>query len=211
MKLLIRKILGEVWQAMAIINDTLFRHGCDFSGWATQGELGFSEEKGNQYQPSTDTLKRVLKVLKTTSDDAIIDIGCGKGKAMYLMSKVPFGKIGGFDLSRELVDIANKNFERLDLRNCHAFCADASDFEEYDDYNYFYLANSVPEKVFEMMIGHINASIKRNPRQCTFIMMNPHYEDYLIEHTDFRLLYTKKSFISWFSYRCYRTELEGEK
>ena len=75
-------MLRRVWQAGAVANDRLFRHGCDFSRWATQEELGFAESAGNQYQPSDGGLKKLLKRFHITPEDAIIDIGCGKGKAM---------------------------------------------------------------------------------------------------------------------------------
>ena len=202
----IRQILGKIWQVMAIINDKLFRHGCDFSGWATQEELGFSEKKGNQYQPSTNGLSKILKSFEITSNNAIIDIGCGKGKAMYLMSKCPFSQVSGFDISKELVNIANQNFSHLGLKNCVAEWGDAETFDDYDRYNYFYMFNAVPKEIFIKVMDHISESIRRNPRCAIFIYLNPVYDKYIIEHTDFRLLSLKKSFIPWFEYRCYKTE-----
>ena len=202
---MLHELICGVWQKAAILNDKLFRHGCDFSRWVPQDELGFSEQEGNKYQPSTDTLKRVLKHFRITEKDAAIDIGCGKGKAMYLMSRFPFSEIKGYDLSDELVKIANRNFKTLGLARCGAFTADAAVYDDYDRFNYFYLYNSVPEKVFEKLVGHIWDSIRRNPRKCVFIMMNPHYEAYLKKHTTFRPVYRKKSWISWFDYCCYQT------
>lgn len=55
------KILGGIWQSFAKMNDRISRNGMDFSGWKTNEELGIDKEKGNQYQPSSDGLIKVLK------------------------------------------------------------------------------------------------------------------------------------------------------
>lgn len=195
--------LRSIWQYTARKNDQIFRGDADFSEWMSQEEAGFSERQGNQYQPSTDALVRVLKRFSITEKDAIIDLGCGKGKAMYLMSKFPFGKIRGYDLSEQLVTIANENFTRLGISRCNAIQADAMTFTDYDEFNYIYIFNSFPQEVFEVMMKHLISSLERKPRKCRFIYLHPVCHSYLLEHTPFRLIYKKKSFISWFDYHCY--------
>ena len=102
--------LRKIWQDAAAFNDKVFRHGCDFSRWVTADSIGFSPERGNQYQPSSGNMVNVLRRYAITKSDAVLDIGCGKGKVMYLLSHFPFGKIDGIDLSPQLVKIANDNF-----------------------------------------------------------------------------------------------------
>ena len=92
LKELVHNGLCMLWQGAAVKNDQLFRGNADFSSWMTQEEAGFVEGKGNQYQPSTDALIKVLKRFPISEKDAIIDVGCGKGKAMYLMERFPFRK-----------------------------------------------------------------------------------------------------------------------
>lgn len=173
------------------MNDKMTRGGLDFSKWKSNDELGIISEKGNQYQHSTDSLRKVLKKLPISCGDAIIDIGCGKGKALWLMSNYEFRRIDGFDLSQEMVDIANANFNKINDDRLNAFWADAESFDDYEEYNYFYLANSVPDKVYEKMIEMIQSSIKRKPRDYYFICMNSYYEDVLYKKTDFRLLFSR--------------------
>lgn len=204
MKERIHKILCGIWQGAARRNDRLFRGDADFSEWMSQEEAGFSEGKGNQYQPSTDALVKVLKRFPVSEKDAILDMGCGKGKAMYLMSRFPFGKISGYDLSEELVHIANQNFQKLGLSRCHAVQADAAAFGDYDAYNYFYIFNAFPQEVFKVMISHVLESIRRQPRTCYFIYLHPVCHEYLVSHTPFRLIYKRRSVVSWFDYYCYQ-------
>lgn len=200
---MVYKILCDAWQWLAKKNDQLFCKGADFSGWMTQEEAGFAKTQGNQYQPSTGQLAKVLKKLSISEADSILDIGCGKGKAMYLMSRFPFHKIRGYDLSEELVHIANQNFELLGAGQCKACQADALEYVDYDDFNYFYMFNAFPQSVFEIMMKHLLESMERKPRRVRFIYLNPVCHDYMEIHTPFRLLYKRKACLSWFTYYCY--------
>lgn len=200
------KLLCKLYQMLESIVDIVFRKKSDFSTWVIPKEIAENEEKGNKYQPSTDSLKKVLKKLKITQEDSIIDIGCGKGKALYIMNKFPFKKICGYDLSKELVDLAKTNMKRLGLNEVEVFVADASNFNKYDDYNYFYIYNSVPEKVFIKMMKNIKKSIEKKPRNCTFIYLNPVYDN-IVKNNDFKEFYNYKSIIKWFNYKCYKIEV----
>ena len=200
------KLLCKLYQMLESIVDIVFRKKSDFSTWVIPKEIAENEEKGNKYQPSTDSLKKVLKKLKITQEDSIIDIGCGKGKALYIMSKFPFKKICGYYLSKELVDLAKTNMKKLGLNEVEVFVADASNFNKYDDYNYFYIYNSVPEKVFIKMMKNIKKSIEKKPRNCTFIYLNPVYDN-IVKNNDFKEFYNYKSIIKWFNYKCYKIEV----
>lgn len=201
---MVMKLLSHIWQTAAKLNDKLWYKGCNFAGWVSTKELGIDENMGNQYQPSTNAISAILNHFNVTPNDAFIDIGCGKGKVMYLASKYPFKKVSGFDLNEQMVATANRNFEILKLKGCYAVVANALTFDAYDDYNYFYVFNPFPEAVFEKMIYQIQNSIRKMPRKCTFIYMNPVYEELLLKKSDFKECYSKKSLIPWFNCKCYQ-------
>lgn len=169
----------------------------------SQEEAGFSSKSGNRYQPSNDALVKILKRFSITPVDSIIDLGCGKGKAMYLMSKFPFKEIKGYDLSKELVSIANENFEKLKIPQCRAVVSDATVYKEYDDFNYIYIFNSFPQEIFEIMMGNLLESLKHNPRVCRFIYLKLVCHDYIVDSTRFKLVYKKIGFPRWFDCYCY--------
>lgn len=198
------RVLCNMWIKRAKRSDQ--RLGVDFAEWKTNEESNIDPLRGNQYQPTTNGLIRVLEKLPVKNVDAIIDIGCGKGKAMYLMSKFPFAQIDGIDLSAALCNTARKNFEVLKLPQCRAIEADAAEFESYDDYNYFYIFNSFPHAVFEKMLNNILSSIAKKPRKVYFIYLNPVCHDMLISTGVFKLLLRKRSAIRWFQYHCYTNE-----
>lgn len=191
------RTLCNLWVKKACAEDR--KLGVDFAAW---------EEKpaplhGNKYQPSTDGLKEVLDKLPIKDTDVIVDIGCGKGKAMYLMSRFPFAYIDGIEFSKELCQTARENFKKLHLPQCTVIQADAAEFECYDDYNYFYIFNSFPRAVFRKMLNHILYSLAKNPRKIYFIYLNPVCHDMLIETGVFKLLFRKRHLIRWFQYYCY--------
>ena len=202
-----KPLLCRIWQAGSRMADLLFYHGCDFGTWMDQEEAGFCQEQGNKYQPCNGALNRVIRDLKIRPQDRILDIGCGKGRAMAIMRRYPFEEVAGIDLSLKLVEIANLNFRRLGLDNCAACQADAAEYEDWDRFNYFYLFNSLPEPVFRRAMARLCASLRRHPRRCVLIYLNPVCHLFLTKQTPFRLVRTYASWCSWFEYRVYEANL----
>ena len=197
------ELIKKIWQIMGRINDRIFRGGADFSSWMSREEIGISDSEGSQYQPSSDLLFFVLKRLKPGNKDCIIDIGCGKGRAMWIMSKFDFKKISGYDISKELVVIANENFKKLNLHNCVAVDGDASTYSLYDEYNYFYISNPVPETLFRKMLNLIYESLERRPRRAIMIYMNPVCNEVIMNDGKFMLSFSQKHFIKWYRFNVY--------
>ena len=82
-------------------------HGLNFSGSVNMHEEGHS----NYSTTSSRTLNRIGNYLydKVTNSDAIIDVGCGKGRMLYFFSQFPFKYVDGLEYSRELVAAAEEN------------------------------------------------------------------------------------------------------
>jgi len=86
------------------------RLGVDFSS-QNSSEPELNRSISNHYSPSSNGLLHILKKIDIQETDKIIDIGCGKGKAMYMMSKFSFSRIDGYDISEELCEIAKKIYQ----------------------------------------------------------------------------------------------------
>lgn len=204
---LIRNIMGRIIQYLMCLRDFVFTRGaCDFATWVELDELGIDKEKGNKYQPTFVPINRIIKKKYNVSqEDAVIDIGCGKGYAMYMLHKSGFGVIDGYDLNQRLVDCANNNFKMLGYDNCHAFCGNAETYCDYEKYNYFYIFNSVPETVFIRMMNNIEESLSRKPRDAVLILVNPECRSIVDKSMFFRVDYSKKGIMSWMDVLCYKT------
>lgn len=198
-------LLGKIWQVGSRLYDFVAFRGCDFGRWVEPQEAGFTKEKGNRYQPSNGALRTVLAERRITSEDRILDVGCGKGRAMAIMGQFPFQEVVGIEISDALQQIANGNFERLGLKQCKAIVADAEAFTDYDRFNYIYLFNPLPPAVFEKAMQHLCDSLQRCPRHCTVIYLNPVCHDILISKTPFRHRKTYHSWSAWFEYRIYES------
>lgn len=153
--------------------------GLDFMDVITSDELGLDPESMYDTAPSGNKyLRKVLKDLSIKSNDLIIDIGSGKGSAMRIMLEFPFFRVDGVEISSYVVEIAKKNFERLNVSadRYRIFQADATKFKEFDLYNYFYFYNPFSVDIMRDVIDNIIVSTNRKPRQIFIIYTNPKYD-----------------------------------
>lgn len=123
---------------------------------------------------------------KITRDDSIIDIGCGKGRMLYFFSNFPFRKIGGLEYSQELADVARRNMQVLGMiagrgREVEIINGDAVTYQNYDDYNYFYLFNPFTDIILRPFLENVKTSRLRRPRKILVIYLNPEQHTVMIE------------------------------
>ena len=86
-------------------------HGLDFDALVSMKEAGHS-----RYQVSSVLAQRKISNYlrgRISDKDAIIDIGCGKGRMLYFFAQFPFRLVDGLEYSGELVAIAQNNFAIL--------------------------------------------------------------------------------------------------
>jgi SAM-dependent methyltransferase len=126
-------------------------------------------------------LEQAVKRLPITSDDAILDFGCGKGGALVTFSKYPFRKLGGVELSSKLYTIAQNNMARLKITHVELFCCDAAEFTALDDYTYLYFFSPFSSAVMEPVMRNVIASLQSRPRKLTIIYNNPVCHDTILK------------------------------
>lgn len=163
-------IFRRLWYSYIIFRDKC-RH-VDFYALAENGEQGCPPpEIGTRYMASSPLYNRSIYSYLCRQDhtcDAIMDVGCGKGRMLEFFSRFGFQKVAGLEYSPELTEIARKNMRTLHL-DCEVLRGDAADFDGYDSYNYYYLFNPFPQAVMEQFAGKLKESLGRNPRQITVI------------------------------------------
>jgi hypothetical protein len=148
--------------------------------------LGLEDERSHEYSNSGGIqLDRVLRALKITSRDAIVDFGSGKGGALITFSKYPFAKIAGVEISPELAAIAEENLRKLKIRNIQMVVCDAAEFTDLDGYNYFYFFSPFPGNIMRAVIKNIEDSLARTPRKAVIIYFNPEYHNDVIADSSF--------------------------
>ena len=143
-------------------------------GFAKVSDLELPSNRSFDHQASSSlALERALDSLDITADDAVVDIGCGKGGAMMVLHRYPFARVDGVEISASLVTTARRNIWRLGMVKSAVICCDAGRFDGYDPYSFLYLYNPFPEVVVREVLARVAASLARRPRVLTLIYMNP--------------------------------------
>ena len=109
-----------------------------------------------------------------------------RGGAMRCMTKFPFSKIDGIEISDVLSNIATKNFAKLNEQRVGVKNIDASVFSGYVGYNFFYLYNPFPEEVMKKVLSQIKAQIDPK-KEIIIIYNNPMCHKQIIKHGFYKI------------------------
>jgi SAM-dependent methyltransferase len=155
---------------------------------ASLKELGLSEDCAHEYVDSGGpNLARLVKAIRVPKGSRVIDIGSGKGGAVFTLSKFPFEEVVGVEISKDLIAIAEGNQARLGLRNVRFICCDARMFKEFETYSHIYFFNPFPANVMREVMCNVSESLVRKPRSVTLIYLNPVCHDEVINSGLFRM------------------------
>ncbi len=155
----------------------------------TLESLGLSEDSSQPHVSSgNQDLDICLRSLPINHNDSVLDIGCGKGGALITLSKYPFHYVDGLEISDSLVDVAKKNFRKLNIDKIRLFCSDAATFTDLNQYNYIYMYNPFPGVIMKSVISNIKQSLQTHPRQITIIYKNPVCHDIIISDSNFKVV-----------------------
>lgn len=148
--------------------------GLDF----TMRNLNLYQKSGGIYHGYSKTNEKHLRdIFKRLSYEnaKLLDVGCGKGVVLKEAAKFPFEKIAGIEIDRDLVKIANKNFEILGMKNkIECIHANAAEFTGYGSYNIFFLFNPFSEQVLREVVERIIDS-KKESDEIVIIYHNPRF------------------------------------
>ncbi len=156
------------------------KHGVDFGGYIPPDALGNHSVGGNAYEPSY-PMPNLLKSLRVFEDDCLLDVGCGKGYAMYCFAALPFSRIDGLEYSHRLAKTARSNLAKLfpGSDRFRVYEGDAALWSDYDRYTYVYLYNPFKAHVVEKVCCELAESLKRAPRRLTVVYQAPFHWDVL--------------------------------
>lgn len=148
------------------------------------GLPGPSADHANPYE-ATDTtvLPRLLRDLNINhANYTFIDLGAGKGQALFLAADFPFRRIIGVELSPALCEIARRNCRTFRSRTqaCTAIdivCGDAADFRFPDEPLLVYLFNAFDDTVLRHVVDNLARSLEEHPRETYLVYHNPRHRD----------------------------------
>ena len=124
-------------------------------------------------------IDRAMSHLKPTSDDALLDYGCGRGRILAVAATYPFRKVIGIDRSPDLCDSARENLRRIRGRRSKEWNVvegDAAMFVVPDEVTVAFLFNPFLGQVLSSVVQRLKESVKARPRQLSVIYMNPEFD-----------------------------------
>src|SRR5262249_811621 len=132
------------------------------------------------YQPAAITqVRNVLKSLDLpVSETTFIDLGCGKGRALFIAAEYPFRSIVGADFSPELSEMAEENIRSYGHRypeiaaRMSVICMDAAQYEFPPDTLCIYMYNPFGVPVLEGVVRQLERSLKEHPRRLVILYFN---------------------------------------
>ncbi len=163
-------------QNREIINEIEKKYGVDFGGYIPNVNDALQEaSQCNGYEASY-PMPNIFKLLNIKDGDKILDVGCGKGYAMYLFSEFPFSQIDGVEINKNLAKTAEANLNKLfpdDNGKYNVFCVNALDFSKLSEYNYIYMYNPFPRDVVEQFVAKLEEAAKAREDKMIVIYQNP--------------------------------------
>ncbi len=137
------------------------------------------EEKGPSYQPTPyGRIEKAMRFLKPDEKDVFVDLGCGKGRAVFLALTQKFKKVIGIESDRTTYDIAVRNAANFRGRrkagSLELLHMNASDFDPSQG-TVFFMFNPFGPTVLEKVLSNIERSLKRNPRRIRLIYYTPRF------------------------------------
>lgn len=144
----------------------------DFGNLLEQDESAYGADNQEHTPFSFSAVDKVFsEIAALEADLSFFDFGCGKGTALLYAHLYGVRKLGGVELVKKVYDSAMSNLRELgikaDIINGNAMeCG-------IDEYNCFFFYNPFRGKTFEKVIGRIEESFRRVPRNIYLIYGNP--------------------------------------
>jgi len=157
-------------------------HGIDASGFASKEELDSSlpgvapSQPYGASQPSS--LRAALATLPRLETCIFLDLGCGKGRPLFVASEFPFRGILGVELSPSLATVARKNAARIARRYPARTCVrievgDASVHPLPAGDFVLFLYNPFSPELTSLLVTRLEAALAAEPRSLYVVYCNP--------------------------------------
>jgi hypothetical protein len=131
-------------------------------------------------------LEKLLSVFREFSGHtSIVDLGCGKGRALVVSAYFGFRDITGIDLAKELCDEAYMNMKKTQAKIpalvWRVIHANILDYEIRPADSVFFLFNPFDEETLISFLEKLERSCRLFPRKTFFIYASPVHASRLVD------------------------------
>ena len=109
-------------------------------------------------------LERLIDLDILSSDDVVIDYGCGKGRVGFFINNQVGCKVVGIDHSEKLLEKANENLKSYGSENIVFINCKAQDYVP-NGANCLYFFNPFSSHIFQEVLKRVKESYQENPRE----------------------------------------------
>ncbi len=162
-------------------------HGTDTGGYISGAQMrsvSLSAVYTTAYAGiATSAVRRALADVPISPEKfTFVDLGCGKGRALFVAAELPFPRMVGVELATELCGIAQSNIatnpdwaSRITVLN-----EDATAFNYPDGPLLVYLFHPFLAPILRRVLANLERQLRRAPRE-TYVLYarNPHYTEVL--------------------------------
>lgn len=144
------------------------------------------------YRPvSYEKLIQIINELKLSHEDVFVDLGCGKGRVIFLVAMQTIKRVVGVELNKKLVDIAKRNLSYLKLKKTPVEIVD-TDAAVFDVNcgTVFFLFDPFGPKTLTKIIDNIEESLIRCPRKIRIVYFRALY-NFILDNKKWLLRETK--------------------
>ena len=141
-------------------------------------------------------LEKLLKAFRDmSSETSIVDLGCGKGRAMVVAAHFGFKKLVGIDFANELCLEAARNMERTKLSindiEWKVIHANVLDYSIEPGDAVFFMFNPFAENTVSTFLDKLEASYAQHPRKTWFLYASPQHAA-VLEKRGYEIMYRHK-------------------
>jgi len=139
----------------------------------------YSKENFHYQGASYLVLFRIFKVLKEIAPhSAFVDIGCGKGRVIFVAEHQGYNTLIGIELDKDLVDVAQQNLIDYPFKRTESEIKftniNALDFNYENKHTIYFLFNPFNETVLTKVLSRI---IEKSHSETIIVYMNPIYQN----------------------------------
>lgn len=123
-------------------------------------------------------LRALRDALDLTPQDAVVDLGCGCGRALAVFARRALRYCRGVEFEAGAAAVARANARRLRGRRApiDIIMGDAADYP-FDDETLVYLFNPFGAETMRAVLANLRHSLKRKPRRLRLCYYNPKHRE----------------------------------
>lgn len=150
----------------------------------TRGAVKPVTDEGVHYTPLPyPMIFRMLRLLDLQANDVFVDVGCGKGRVVCCVCRLPIKAVVALELNDDLLAQAMANVSNVRRKRTTVVpVALSAENYDYDDATVVYLYNPFNERITRLVIEQLYQSYLAVPRTIRIVYANPVYDSVLMQH-----------------------------